>query len=296
MNDNDTKILQDALEKFMIYSSIKNPYSDKIDCSTFIKDKYIIIPAEKMIYYIFTHNKAYVDSDSIEFKEDNINYIRVSWAITSNCHTLLVNSLKNIVKLKDFTSEQIAMSYVRTIYNWSKKYNLHTTIILIDIFREAYEEYIYDEHNKLSNFYELSKFIIFENYKDINPTDKLSFIRMSRVIFDIKKNYINTGKIRNYINFIGIEYFYKFIDIIYQYMKELNGEGKRLEIINLFKIIINQYENSRLIPDAYIEKFIKIFAKNGFYFNKGLIILKSINSSYVDEYKSFLLMEDLKNG
>ena len=64
-------------------------------------------------------------------------------------------------------------------------------------------------------------------------------------------------------------------------------------LINFYKVFVIQCEYSHLLPINQVEEVLKIFIRYNLYDKNGLNLLEEYDSSYINEYKSFLLMKDL---
>ena len=72
--------------------------------------------------------------------------------------------------------------------------------------------------------------------------------------------------------------------------------NEQIEVMTLWeKTFIGQCYYSKLMKKEKIEEATKVFVKNGCFSMNGLKLLESINSSYTEKYKSYLLMEEMKN-
>ena len=294
------KTLQDIYNDFYKHNIIGDIYTENIK---FTGTGKILLPVDKMITYIANENKECSRKNWIELDENNIKKINYTWIQGSNFHICLVNSLSNYVHSKHLTYIQFIASYMNTIREWSKKYKLSTVAVLISIFKDAFEEVLYDECTEINDIlYKLAMFVVAEECKNktlTNQEDRIFFIKVFNIVFIFNMaEDISQSEIKKYINMYGIDTYKRFISEICTYIDLLEEETVEDILDNrttdLLGIFINQYIKTGLVSEKTFEKCLINFAEKGFFDKRGLKLLQIMNSSYIDEYKSLLLMKDIK--
>ena len=212
------------------------------------------------------------------------------------------------IKKQNISKEEFFYEYIYTIDSWTREYALIDIIRAIDKLSRIMENILFAQYNDSFNyFYELAIFILFTRFerfpKEFENT--LYYIQICEIIFNIhvqiglKDNYFSKQKyFLKYIKLIGIDKYKDFLNEFYKYIillyHDLSNNPKLIaETKDLYQIFIEQCKYSKLMPAKELEECLMLFAKDDLYNEDGLELLKEINSSYVEKYKSFLLMKDL---
>ena len=246
------------------------------------KYKLYIEYEEKEINFIEDVPIMYIDKmmHEVTYSEINtaIEYFRLQYF---NENEKIRNKIINFIKKYKLDINGIYSCYIKTVIYLIEKYPIETVIDILRLNSKNIEQAVFTELQKFCiRPYVLGLIAILVYYKG-NIPDKDILISIGICIFNINKNFIN------YIHAIGIDIYVTFLNELYLYI--LNKPYNTFFWGNF----IEQCYYSKLMKKGKIEKAMKFFVNNKYYSMEGLKLLESINSSYAEEYKSYLLMEEL---
>lgn len=257
------ELFEEILYKYKLYIEYEEKKSEEIN---FIEDVPIMY-IDKMMHEV-TYSKIDMAIEYFQLQHFDEN-------------EKIQNKIINFIKKYKLDINGIYSSFIKSVIYLIKEYPIKT---VIDIFRlndKNIEQAVFTELQKFCiKPYALGLIAILVYYKGNIPDNDI-LISIGIYIFDIKKNFIN------YIHAIGIDIYVIFLNEFYLYI--LNKSCNPFFYGNF----IEQCYYSKLMKKEKIEKVMKFFVNNKYYNTEGLKLLESINSSYTEKYKSYLLMEEL---
>jgi hypothetical protein len=293
------------LDKFLHYNITDYEYKS-------LKEYEFIIPFDKILTNIFTY-------DSLD---DNFDKIHDDY-IPDKHRNKLIKEVNKSLKHKKLIVNEYLYIFMNTINSWIEQYSLKAIYNLVEIFSDVMDDCVYQ--NIKENIYllfDLGVFTIVNLYNrnklENNLDEWALFLQFQSYIFEINISFIKQRyhiklccagfvdiaiakeKFKEYINYIGLDEYKIFLNNLYSYivLMTYTQEKYKIEIvksnlINFYKVFVIQCEYSHLLPVNQVEEVLKIFIRYNLYDKNGLNLLEEYDSSYIDEYKSFLLMKDL---
>lgn len=240
--------------------------------------KNILIPIEKFSYKIIQSHKF---NESIETIIDDKLYLNE-----------LKEYLTKYFTFYKFSSDQVIYSFILTVNNLLKKYNLKEVFILIEPLAEVLKKtktIEFPSYNIKSCFMELAAFIVenFYHNKKLDSENRLYFIFFCKVIFN---PYRSSTEFKRILKIIGMNSYKRFLNEIYLYVKneELSEKDKEL-----FKQFVIHYRSNFVNEYDKLDECLINFARKGFICED---VPKKLGDKYIDEYNSLVLMKELINS
>lgn len=241
--------------------------------------KNILIPIEKFSYKIIQSHKF---SENIETIIDGKLYL----------NKLYLNELKGYLTkyftFYKFSSDQVIYSFILTVDNLLKNFNLKKVFLLIMPLVDTMESIEFSFYNVKQHFTELAAFMVEDYYhdKEINFKDKFYYISFLMIIFS---PYCLQHDFKRILKVFGNDSYKKFLNEICLYVKneELSEKDKEL-----FKQFVIHYRSNFVNEYDKLGECLINFARKGFICED---VPKKLDNKYVDEYTSLILMEELKN-
>ena len=256
------ELFEEILQKYKLYN-IENQVPEEIN---FIEDVPIMYIDKMMHEVTYSEINMAIKYFQLQYFDENEK---------------IQNKIINFIKKYKLDINGIYSSYIKTVIYLIEKYPIETVIDILRLNSKNIEQAIFTELQKFCiEPYVLGLIATLVYYKGNIPDNNI-LISIGIYIFDINKNFIN------YIHAIGIDIYVIFLNEFYLYI--LNKSCNPFFWGNF----IEQCYYSKLMKKRKIEKAMKFFVNNKYYSMEGLKLLESINSSYTEKYKSYLLMEEL---
>jgi len=257
------ELFEEILQKYKLYN-IENQVPEEIN---FIEDVPIMYIDKMMHDVTYSEINMAIKYFQLQYFDENEK---------------IQNKIINFIKEYKLDINGIYSSYIKAVIYLIKEYPIITVMDILRLNSKNIEQAVFTELQKFCiEPYVLGLIAILIYYKGNIPDNDI-LISIGIYIFDINKNFIN------YIHAIGIDIYVIFLNEFYLYI--LNKSCNPFFLGNF----IEQCYYSKLMKKEKIEKAMKFFVNNRYYSTEGLKLLESINSSYTEKYKSYLLMEELK--
>ena len=197
------------------------------------------------------------------------------------------------------TSEQIYFSHLLTVEDTLKKYDFFNACSRILKLNELIEN-MFLLPNHMERFYKFKPAsLLFFTRKEYLVGHEYLVQHFYDCFFSIFSNTNFTKERHNFLKETAKKYIKTIDEELYktrfEFMKtDILGTLNDFYLVDLFYQINAQCDFYYTLEDADFEKLAKFFAEKNFISNACLNKLIEIDSSYKDEYKSILLMKELK--
>jgi len=272
---------------YEIYSKYHEEGKINIQFSKIKNEKFYILPIADVLYKEFNNQFDILHYEIVHSAE-----IKNHWAC-SKAYDSIKSLINNFHSGEMIETDELIYIFLFTINDLLRKYELKNLWIIISIFSSIMSDYFMTKTYCLQfiKFSTLASIFILKEEKIENLSNKY-ILNFAREVFTSDKRIIEQKEL--YIDLIGKDIYDLFIDELRKnckLIKDMHHSYKEF----LFYTFLTQAEFYKVFVDEEIENFIKSFASYNIFSKIGLKLLKRLNSSYIDEYKSLLLMEELKN-
>lgn len=204
------------------------------------------------------------------------------------------------------SNNQFLFAYMKTINLYIKEYTLKELFAILDISSTSISHIFFTQLSKdtfplndAEFVFRLGCIVIANNYdKIIDSYKNPKILQIGKEVFHAKDV---TSK-KDYQNYVQLnnEFYQEFMNALYEYIFFLNmqlyhDKDFLVDARTIIDIFLTHAKWGNYFSKEKIEECLRLFAEHNILSERGLKLLIENKSSYTDEYKSLILMEDLKN-
>ena len=275
-------------EIYEIYSKYHEEGKINIQFSEVKNEKFYVLPIADIFYKEFNNQFDILHYEIVHSAE-----VKNHWAC-ERVYDSIKSLINNFHSGEIIKTDELIYIFLFTINDLLGKYELKNLWIIISIFSSAMSDYFMTKTYCLQfiKFSILASIYILKEEKIENLSNKY-ILNFAKEVFTSDKRIMEQKEI--YIELIGKDIYKLFIDELRKNCKLIKDMSHSYKEF-LFYTFLTQAKFYKAFTDEEIENFIKSFAFYNIFSKIGLELLKKLNSSYIEKYKSLLLMKELINA